>query len=136
MHEIVVVAGVVGEGRPGTTISFGGGTPTILDPDSFLALAARLRQRFDVRPGAEIAVEIDPRGLDRPRIDALGAAGVNRASLGVQDVHPVVQRAINRMQSLEMVAGAVAGLREAGGDGLNADHNGRASGRERGCPYG
>src|SRR3546814_18788547 len=95
MHEIVVVAGVVGEGRPGTTISFGGGTPTILDPDNFLALAARLRQRFDVRPGAEIAVESDPRGLDRPRIDALGAAGVNRASVGVQDVHPVVRRAIN-----------------------------------------
>lgn len=121
MREIDVVAGVLGEGRPVTTIHFGGGTPTILDPDSFLALAARLRQRFDIRPGAEIAVEIDPRGLDQPRIDALAAAGVNRASLGVQDIDPVVQRAINREQPFGTVARAVSGLRRAGVQAINAD---------------
>src|SRR3546814_11730560 len=70
MHEIDGVAGVLGEGRPVTTIHFGGGTPTILDPDSFLALAARLRQRFDVRPGAEIAVEIDPRDRKSTRLNS------------------------------------------------------------------
>jgi len=121
LREIDLVAGVLGEGRNVTTVHFGGGTPTILDPDSFLALAARLRDRFDIRPQAEIAVEIDPRGLDQPRIDALAEAGVNRASLGVQDIDPVVQRAINREQPFGTVARAVSGLRRAGVQGINAD---------------
>lgn len=121
MREIDVVAGVLGEGRPVTTVHFGGGTPTILDPASFLALAERLRRRFAIRDDAEIAVEIDPRGLDQARIDALAASGVNRASLGVQDIDPVVQRAINREQPFGLVARAVSGLRRAGIEGINAD---------------
>ena len=60
-------------------------------------------------PAAEIAVEIDPRTLTRQMIEALALGGVNRASLGVQSFDPVVQRAINRMQSFEQTAAATTG---------------------------
>ncbi|CAD5294268.1 Oxygen-independent coproporphyrinogen III oxidase [Bosea sp. 62] len=95
-------------------VHFGGGTPTILEPADFVALVALLRQRFAIHPRAEIAVEIDPRRLGPAMTAALAAAGVNRASLGVQSFDPAVQKAINRIQSVEQTATVVTGLRGAG----------------------
>ena len=95
-------------------VHFGGGTPTILEPADLVALVGLLRQRFAVHPEAEIAVEIDPRRLAPAMTAALAAAGVNRASLGVQSFDPEVQKAINRIQSVEQTATVVAGLRDAG----------------------
>lgn len=95
-------------------VHFGGGTPTILEPADFVALVGLLRQHFAVHTDAEIAVEIDPRRLAPAMTAALAAAGVNRASLGVQSFDPEVQKAINRIQSVEQTATVVAGLRDAG----------------------
>ncbi|MCA0418341.1 MAG: oxygen-independent coproporphyrinogen III oxidase [Proteobacteria bacterium] len=95
-------------------VHFGGGTPTILDPQDFVALVALLRQHFRLHPTAEIAVEIDPRRLEPGMIAALAEAGVNRASLGVQSFDPAVQKAINRIQSVDQTAAVVTGLRGAG----------------------
>ena len=103
-------------------IHFGGGTPTIMAPELFVDLMGAIRQAFFVLASAEIAVEIDPRTLDGPRWSTRsGLAGVNRASLGVQSFDPVVQRAINRVQSFEETAEAAAGLRRAGIAGINFD---------------
>jgi oxygen-independent coproporphyrinogen-3 oxidase len=102
-------------------IHFGGGTPTIMAPETFTDLMSSIRQSFFVLPSAEIAVEIDPRTLSLQMIDALAFAGVNRASLGVQSFDPVVQRAINRVQSFEETAAATEGLRRAGISGVNFD---------------
>src|SRR5690606_6401666 len=79
------------------------------------------RDRFPFDPDAEIAVEIDPRTLDPEMAGALGEAGVTRASLGVQSFDPVVQRAINRVQSFEQTEAATAKLRRAGIGGINFD---------------
>jgi oxygen-independent coproporphyrinogen III oxidase len=102
-------------------IHFGGGTPTIMAPEAFVDLMGSLRQSFFVPPSAEIAIEIDPRTLTGQMIDALAFGGVNRASLGVQSFDPVVQRAINRVQSFEQTAAATTGLRRAGISGINFD---------------
>lgn len=102
-------------------IHFGGGTPTIMAPEAFTDLMGSLRHAFFVLPSAEIAIEIDPRTLTAPMIDALALGGVNRASLGVQSFDPVVQRAINRVQSIEQTAAAANGLRRAGVSGINFD---------------
>ena len=102
-------------------IHFGGGTPTIMAPELFVDLIGAIRQSFFVLPSAEIAVEIDPRTLAGRMVDALGLAGVNRASLGVQSFDPLVQRAINRVQSFEETAEAVTSLRRAGIAGINFD---------------
>jgi oxygen-independent coproporphyrinogen III oxidase len=102
-------------------IHFGGGTPTIMAPESFADLMGTIRHSFFVVPSAEIAIEIDPRTLSMPMVDALVLGGVNRASLGVQSFDPVVQRAINRVQSFAETADATSYLRRAGIAGINFD---------------
>jgi oxygen-independent coproporphyrinogen-3 oxidase len=119
--EIDLVAGQIGRRLQVGHVHFGGGTPTIMAPESFIDLVASLRQSFFLLPSAEIAIEIDPRTLTGQMIDALALSGVNRASLGVQSFDVVVQKAINRVQSFEQTATAVTGLRQAGINGINFD---------------
>jgi oxygen-independent coproporphyrinogen-3 oxidase len=102
-------------------LHWGGGSPSILAPDDIRRLAARLRELFTIPDTAEFAVEIDPRGLDRERVEAFKDAGVNRASIGVQDFDPTVQSAINRPQSFELTRDAVTMLRDAGIERINVD---------------
>jgi len=107
--------------RPVHHLHFGGGSPTILQPDEVRTLMARIRERFDVVEDAEIAVEIDPRGFDEEHLNAWHDAGINRASLGVQDIDPRVQDAINRIQSTELNHRVIGMLRDAGVTGVNVD---------------
>ncbi len=95
-------------------VHFGGGTPTALAPREFTAIMRRLRHCFEIAPDAEIAIEIDPRTLTGDMVAALADAGVTRASLGVQDFDPDVQRAVGRVQPFAMTADTVADLRGAG----------------------
>lgn len=119
--EAHLVAEAIGQRLPVSHIHFGGGTPTIMTPETFADLVSALRYSFFVQPDAEIAVEIDPRTLTEPMAEALGYSGVNRASLGVHSFDPVVQHAINRSQSLEQTAEAVERLRHAGVGRINFD---------------
>jgi oxygen-independent coproporphyrinogen III oxidase len=102
-------------------VHFGGGTPTIMAPESLADVMKSIRQSFFVLASAEVAVEIDPRTLSARMIDALALGGVNRASLGVQSFDAAVQRAINRIQSFEETAAATENLRRAGISGINFD---------------
>ncbi|MGE0153136.1 MAG: oxygen-independent coproporphyrinogen III oxidase [Reyranellaceae bacterium] len=119
--EIDLVAQALGTRRSVGHLHWGGGTPTSLTPDDFARVMERLRGRFDIAAGAEIAVETDPRTLSGEMMARLGAEGVTRASFGVQEFDAQVQQAINRIQPPEMVARAVAGLRGAGIAGINFD---------------
>ncbi|MFB9261622.1 oxygen-independent coproporphyrinogen III oxidase [Bradyrhizobium erythrophlei] len=119
--EAHLIAETIGQRLPISHIHFGGGTPTIMTPETFADLVGALRYSYFVEPDAEIAVEIDPRTLTEPMAEALGFCGVNRASLGVQSFDPVVQRAINRLQSFEQTAKSVERLRRAGVGRLNFD---------------
>lgn len=120
-REIGLLAGVLGSGRPVTGLHWGGGTPSILSADDFAAVMGQLRAAFDFRPEAELAIEIDPRHLTEEKAEALAAAGINRASLGVQDVNPHVQEAINRVQPFAQTVAAAGSLRAAGIAALNFD---------------
>jgi len=120
MAEIDLVADRIGRRLAVSHVHWGGGTPNILTPEDLRALGARLAKRFQI-DDAEIAMEIDPRGLDAGRIDALAECGVRRVSLGAQDFDPEVQAAINRIQPYARVARAVDALRRAGIDGINLD---------------
>lgn len=120
-QEIALVADLLPGRMRVSHLHWGGGTPTILGPARFERLMALVYRRFAVADDAELAIEIDPRRLTREMVAALAACRINRASLGVQSFDPDVQRAINRMQSFEMTASAVAALRDAGIDRLNFD---------------
>ena len=121
LREIGLAAETIGRRIKVEHIHFGGGTPTIMAPEAFAELMAVMRQKFFVLPSAEIAVEIDPRTLTADMVEAMRLSGVNRASLGVQSFDPVVQRAINRVQSFEQTAAVVEMLRRAGIEGINFD---------------
>ncbi len=119
--EARLVAETIGQRMPISHVHFGGGTPTIMSPETFVDLVGALRYSFFVLPDAEVAVEIDPRTLTEQMIEALGYCGVNRASLGVQSFDPAVQRAINRLQSFEQTAASVERLRRVGVGRINFD---------------
>ncbi|WP_207478156.1 oxygen-independent coproporphyrinogen III oxidase [Arenibaculum pallidiluteum] len=120
-REIAMVAAVLPARMKVAHIHFGGGTPTMMAPRDFTSLMDRLRSRLDLLPQAEVAVEIDPRTLDPEMPAALARGGVNRVSLGVQDLNPRVQEAINRIQPFAATQGAVEALRGVGIEGINLD---------------
>ena len=120
-QEIAIVANMAPTQLRVRHVHFGGGTPTIMRPDEFRGLVGLLREQFQFVEAAEIAVEIDPRTLNKAMIEALGENGVSRASLGIQSFDPVVQKAINRVQTVEQTAAATNGLRAAGVRGVNFD---------------
>lgn len=121
LAEVALVTARLGRGRPVAHIHFGGGSPSLLSPDELKRLAEALHRSFAILPGAEFAIEIDPRNIDEGRARALAEIGVNRASLGVQDFDPAVQRAVNRVQPLELTARVAGLLRGNGIARLNLD---------------
>jgi oxygen-independent coproporphyrinogen III oxidase len=120
-REIELVAQHL-SGRMGVShIHWGGGTPTILSGGDLRRIMGLMERSFGIRSNAEIAVEIDPRTLTLEHVEALAASGLNRASLGVQDFDPKIQKTINRIQSYEQTAQVAGWLRQAGVTGLNLD---------------
>lgn len=120
-REIALVAEAIGRRAVVHRIHWGGGTPTLLSPETFAAINEDLAHHFDVRDDAEHAVEADPRTLSVELTEALAAAGVTRVSLGVQTLSDAVQQRINRVQPFDQVAAAVERLRMAGIENLNFD---------------
>ena len=120
-HEIDLVRQKLGKSLSVAHLHFGGGSPSTLSPRNLNALMRRLQSAFHFLPGAELAMELDPRTTDRKLITALVEEGINRVSLGVQDVMPDVQRAINRIQPFEKVAETTALLRASGIKAISFD---------------
>ncbi len=119
--EVTLIGGMLEARPPVTHMHWGGGTPTILSADDLEHLMAKIRAGFNVAADAEIAVEMDPRTVTENHVRALARAGVNRASLGVQDFNEQVQKAINRVQPYEMTEQVVEWLRAAGIKAINFD---------------
>ncbi|TIS55639.1 MAG: oxygen-independent coproporphyrinogen III oxidase [Mesorhizobium sp.] len=119
--EIATIAGLVSGKVRVRAIHFGGGSPTMLKPDDMVALGAVLQDSFDFLLDAKISVEIEPNDMDEARLDALAEIGMTRASLGVQDFDPKVQKAINREQSFLQTKAVVDGVRLRGVGSVNLD---------------
>ena len=119
-REIGLVAGLT-RARRVTHLHWGGGTPGLLGPVRLKRLRRILGERFDLAPGGEHAIELDPRNIDEALAGALAETGVTRASLGVQDLNHHVQQGIGRVQPFETVERATRLLREAGVAAINLD---------------
>lgn len=102
-------------------LHFGGGTPTYYSPGQLADFLEHFLRLFQPLDGAELAVEVDPRVTTPAHIDTLAAFGFNRISLGVQDITPEVQRAVNRIQSVEQTAAIIDRARRRGFRGINVD---------------
>jgi oxygen-independent coproporphyrinogen-3 oxidase len=120
-EEIRLLAAALPARLEARHMHWGGGSPTMLRPDDWLALIDLLRAHFDVTADAEIAVELDPRDTTEAYVAALARVGVNRVSIGVQDFDPEVQAAINRDQPFAVVERVCGWLRAHGIQRINLD---------------
>ncbi|WP_028630911.1 oxygen-independent coproporphyrinogen III oxidase [Metapseudomonas resinovorans] len=104
-------------------LHFGGGTPTFLSHDELRRLMGHLRKHFSLLDddSGDYGIEIDPREADWSTMGLLRELGFNRVSLGVQDLDPAVQRAVNRLQSLEETRAIVEAARTLQYRSLNLD---------------
>lgn len=120
-REIDAVAKRLGSRRRLRQLHWGGGTPTFLSPDELHRLGAMVHDRFDLEPDAEIAIEIDPRVSTVEQLEVLRQLGFNRLSVGVQDLTPEVQAAVNRVQPFEQTAALLETARRLGFGSINID---------------
>jgi oxygen-independent coproporphyrinogen-3 oxidase len=113
-REIDLQSALFDDTRRVEQLHFGGGTPTYLNRKQMWALIADLRQAFsfDESDRREFSIEVDPRAVERNTIALLADLGFNRLSLGVQDFDTRVQKAVNRIQSIESVCSLVSDAKE------------------------
>jgi oxygen-independent coproporphyrinogen-3 oxidase len=103
------------------TIFFGGGTPSLLDPDDVAAIVGAIRDRFAVDPDSEVTLETNPETVDRSKLERFREAGVNRLSFGVQSFRDEELRRLGRIHSADRARLAVREARAAGFDNVSLD---------------
>lgn len=119
--EIRMVGGQLGgRGRP-ISLHFGGGTPNFLLSSDIAQILDSIEMELGLTDDARLAIELDPRLVREGDIASLADLGFSRISLGIQDFDPKVQKAINRIQSYEMIENCVGLAREAGINDLSFD---------------
>jgi oxygen-independent coproporphyrinogen-3 oxidase len=119
--EIDRVRQLISREREVVQFHWGGGTPTYLTPEQIEDLFGFTRENFSFSPEAEIGIEVDPRVTSREHLEVLRKLGFNRLSMGIQDFHPEVQKAIHRIQPFEQTRDLLVAARQLGFDSINVD---------------
>jgi len=122
-REIELIAPCFDRDREVLQVHLGGGTPNFLTPAQIQELMDSLRGgfRLSTRADRDFSLELDPRFLKLGDIARYAASGFTRASFGVQDFDPAVQRAVNREQSVEETLDAIQACRDSGFRSVNLD---------------
>ncbi len=102
-------------------LHFGGGTPNFLLNEEFVQIMEKLRDRFDFNEETEIGIEIDPCTTRPGQLEFLAEIGINRLSLGVQDLDETVQKAVQRVQGKEITLEHLSHAKSLGMKGINFD---------------
>jgi oxygen-independent coproporphyrinogen-3 oxidase len=95
------------------SVFFGGGTPSLMPPETVAALLDRVRSRWAVTPDLEVTLEANPNSAEAARFRAFAAAGVNRLSLGVQALEPAALRMLGRAHDRSEAIAAIEHARNA-----------------------
>jgi oxygen-independent coproporphyrinogen III oxidase len=120
-REVDLYVARLGAGQAVSQLHLGGGTPTFFSDDDLRALMSMFRRSFNLAPGGEYSIEVDPRTVNESRLAALAAMGFNRISFGVQDFDPAVQKAVHRVQETSQVFALVEAARRLAFDSINID---------------
>ncbi|WP_256830649.1 oxygen-independent coproporphyrinogen III oxidase [Pseudomonas sp. Pse1] len=122
-QEIQLIACHLDPGQTVEQLHLGGGTPTFLSHDELRQLMAQLRKHFNLLEGdsGDYGIEIDPREADWSTMGLLRELGFNRVSIGLQDLDPAVQRAVNRLQSLDETRAVIDAARTLQFRSINID---------------
>jgi oxygen-independent coproporphyrinogen-3 oxidase len=104
-------------------LHWGGGTPGFLSQDQTQQLMEKIKQHFSLKMGVgnDYSIELDPRVVEKGGIAHLRRLGFNRISLGVQDLDEKVQKAVNRIQSLEETRAIIEDARRHAFRSINID---------------
>lgn len=120
-QEVALWAARLPDRRSMSQLHLGGGTPTFLRPAQLQRLWEILTRHFKPTADAELAVEVDPAITTEEQLKLLGGLGFNRISMGIQDLDPKVQQAINRIQTAEATEATMSQARAAGFGSVNVD---------------
>jgi oxygen-independent coproporphyrinogen-3 oxidase len=122
-REIEMQAQLFDAGRPVEQLHWGGGTPTFISATEMRELMTVTGRHFQLLDddSGEYSIEIDPREVTDETIGLLRDIGFNRMSLGLQDLDPAVQKAVNRIQTAEQTFGALRTARAAGFRSISMD---------------
>ena len=94
--------------RTVTSIFFGGGTPSLMEPATVAAIIERVCQHWATAPGLEITLEANPTSVEAEKFVGFRAAGVNRISLGIQALDDASLKFLGRAHSAGEALGAIA----------------------------
>jgi len=119
--EIDLLGEALDGARNVVQMHWGGGTPNFLHADEMTDLAHAVSRTFRLDNKGEYSIEVDPRSMQADTIPLLASLGFNRMSVGVQDFDPIVQRAVNRIQTEEQTCGTIEAARAAGFKSINID---------------
>ncbi len=120
-RELEIQVSHLGQGHVVSQVHLGGGTPTFLSDEQLAQLMTLLRRHFNLVPGGEYSIEIDPRTVTAARLQNLHQLGFNRVSFGVQDFDPQVQKAVHRVQPVDQTFALTRAAREIGFESVNVD---------------
>jgi oxygen-independent coproporphyrinogen III oxidase len=120
-HELAIVGEAIGDRPRVAELHWGGGTPNFLNDAQLERLVGMLQGPFRIDARTECSIEADPRLVTPEQLAQLRQLGFSRISFGVQDLDPIVQQAIGRVQPTSMVREVVQGARDAGFGGINVD---------------
>ncbi|MCW8910236.1 MAG: oxygen-independent coproporphyrinogen III oxidase [Gammaproteobacteria bacterium] len=124
LHKEIEMQGkLFDNSRKVNQLHWGGGTPTFISHDQMRELMTVTRKHFNLHDddSGEYSIEIDPREVTSDSIQLLRDIGFNRMSLGVQDFNPVVQKAVNRIQSEDQTLGTLESARRVGFKSISVD---------------
>ena len=99
---------VLAPGRIVSSIFFGGGTPSLMEPETVGAILDRIAELWPIETGAEITLEATPTSVEAGRFAGYRAAGVNRVSLGVQSLDDASLKSLGRKHTSEEALAALA----------------------------
>ena len=119
--ELAMQAAALEGTREVVQLHWGGGTPTFLSQDEMRRLMDMIREHFQLLPNGEYSIEVDTRKVDVETVALLGELGFNRMSVGVQDFDPAVQKAVNRIQSLDETQQVIEAARANGFKSVSVD---------------
>jgi oxygen-independent coproporphyrinogen III oxidase len=122
-REIALLGPLFERNREVVQVHLGGGTPNFMRPADIRALLQTLASHFRLSTSVErdFSIELDPRCVQPGDIAEYARMGFNRASLGVQDFDPEVQRAVNRVQTIDETLRVIDACRAEGFRSINVD---------------
>jgi len=123
LREVEMQGQLFDHDREVVQLHFGGGTPTYHTDEQLRKLMAQLGRHFSLSEddSREFSIEVDPRTIEQERLAHLAEMGFNRISLGVQDIDPQVQKAVNRIQDPDSTLRMVEDSRALGFNSVSID---------------